>query len=448
MGLDITVCHQYHPQIFPQPKKVHSNHQSNAFDKMREQSIDGRQVNNVIKYIRAGLYITDAGERLADWKTLSPGLRETLRITNTMIDFFKVIEIFSHMRTLYNWSKKKITQLNSVNLKADHYERRLEIAGGSLGALASIATVIKITDRLGQFAKLSNALGYLRLFPFTSMLAALEVVRSSLTITLAAHRLKHINACLRKEKQKKELWSSQLNAEFAKGKIARIQTKMDSAGHVAKQLNNELKATGQKLEEMKSAYLAKQIARIDAHHEGKRANIFKHAFANLKNFHEKQSEKRTLRMLQSRYKSYNHRADILQHYVTLFNTLADKKSRWVTIQKKFTDNTLTESDYQALSNLAKSKLAKHKIKLMNWKNDKIKEGLTMMQHSAIITITTSVIILTALSLIALPIPTIYLSIIALMIITPSFVGYLYRAYKAPVKVTGVEVPDLITVKKS
>lgn len=449
MPAAISVPYKYHDDILPKPKNTDPNKSDKSFAKkldifgvMKDQANEAKQISNTAKLARSALFMTVASEKLAGWKTISSGLKESLSWIGDVIDMFKFIELCNHLKTTYDALNKRVTVINSKDVKGDKYKQKFELAAGILGSVASSAAMVKLVEHFSHCAKLSKALGAVPTFPFTSMLSLLEIARSSIQITLASHRLKHALKSYNHEKDKKALWSQKLNAQLSQAKVERIQTKMNAAQNDKITLEPAVNTSDQYLNQLTANFVAKKNARIEKHKNAKHANIFKHAFANIKNFFAKLSEKSEERSLRAKYKVHNRLVAVLNHHITTYNKLADQEGKWKVIQQKFETNTITKEDQKQIDALEKAKQKKHDIKLMNWKNEKTKERLTIMQHSAIIAVCVCAVIFVGLAIVATPIPSIVMSIIGVTIFIPAFSVGIYKKYKAPVPIKGVDAPDL------
>lgn len=182
---------------------------------LSQQSKETKQISNAVFFTQSALF---AGMGAA--KSTLVGLKEATTFLQVGIDIFKALDIFFHIQSIIDWSKRK------VKVKSEKHLQKLNIANSSFGAAISIYRGVKVVNFFGKFAALSKAFGYVRVFPLSSCAATLEITKASISIAISAITLKALNKSQAKEKDKKVLWAQTIDAKFASAKIARIQAKM------------------------------------------------------------------------------------------------------------------------------------------------------------------------------------------------------------------------------
>lgn len=187
---------------------------------LQDQSKDTAQLFSATIFTQGALMIARG------LKSPAPGLADGVSWLGNLIDIFKVLNVFMHVKTIIDWSKKKITVHTAKNVAFEKRIQKLTIANSATGVAISALCVIRIVNFFGKFGGLTKFMGLVKLFPFGSFLCCFEILKATLAIAISASNLKQNQKTTKKEIQKIALWNGPIDAKFTQAKIARIQTKM------------------------------------------------------------------------------------------------------------------------------------------------------------------------------------------------------------------------------
>lgn len=326
-----------------------------------EEAADTGTIGSVSKIARSAIKLGMAVNSIS--KELGNGIVSHL---SAIIDTFKVLGIFKHVKTIVDNSSKKEDET-----KSEKHQRGLKTAQATTGIAVATMTGVKLADnfKLLKIANISKGLGITSLkaplaaaLSFPVVYSVLEIVENTFGMIASSLKMHDVNKKMKAAKDHKEIWNKPLldilEVYTLTSKSAHIATKRDAV-----RLEAETKLAP-KVEETKLNYVS---AKRKYREINRRSD----------SFFKKCSLKIAEGKLKKAASKHTEACKKLDAKEAIYDKMGTKIERWKVIEDKFATNALTEEDTTTLTAMKESKMAKWKTKIKNITWDKVKEGLSL-----------------------------------------------------------------------
>lgn len=354
-----------------------------------------------------------------------------------LVDSLKVLTGFKYMKDLADQAAFRPKDDN------EKVQQNLKTAAGITGVAVAAMTGLKILDglKITNFSKVTEAVGRVRILGKMAPLIALspltniiEITLASLNIAVGAKKIEQLNGKQEVLSEKQKNWKAFNKEKVKLGKIAQITSKLDEVDTLKKKLRTEesdkivkgLKASYDKRE---SVYQAKKLQ------NSMRSNcctrMFGHIALFFKQVSAKLAERRYLRVarqhnaLCSKYESY------------------EKEGAKLETKLNFWKNVDKASD-EDLARVQREKLNQLKVKQVNLRFEKAKEGLGIAFNIVLIAALVTAIVFTVFGIGAVP-AALTLTSLFLFVSVFSLGLHLFKKYHKPTAAPKVNLPTLVAV---
>jgi hypothetical protein len=367
-----------------------------------------------------------------------------------LVDVIKFLDGIKRIDDIRTQASRKIAK-NDQAKHAKRAEQVLKTASAVTGlGLAALAGV-KLLDALGfiKLAKFTETLGRIPvigfafpLFPFSSFIAAADILKCTLEIGASGAKLHGIRKEMGRVNDKQDDWKTGdiTSKTFTKYKSKHAKTKIDEIKKQIDLIGRSVIETGKKVTLCSEAYQKHQAERARKKEEAKYRNLFVRTFKKIGFFFSGLLPNKETRELGKACRIHDASWRQFKSLEERNGKLAEKKELWK--KMKHLDEPQQKANKLEIQAFQKAKLNKWHTRIVDLRWDVVKESLSLFLNTAVIVASIAAIVLTATGIIGL-LPAALSVTGAFLFISAMGLGlYLFKKYKTHERTSSVPMPRL------